>query len=135
MAKPLSELMKKVSPEVKSKASIKVVSMKQEMEPLDQELEYDNIFEAIESDQVKHQTLEDLSNKLTKLRGKWELYELETLQAAIILFNGDVEAVNKWINTKLPVLDNQTPIDIIRTETGARRVLDIIGALEHGVFI
>jgi putative toxin-antitoxin system antitoxin component (TIGR02293 family) len=41
----------------------------------------------------------------------------------------------KWLNTELPALGWRTPLDMARTEPGAREVENVIGAIEHGMFL
>jgi putative toxin-antitoxin system antitoxin component (TIGR02293 family) len=56
------------------------------------------------------------------------------LGLAIELFEGDSAGARSWLATPLTVLDARTPLDLVRTEVGAREVEDLIGRLEHGVF-
>lgn len=50
------------------------------------------------------------------------------------LFEGDREAATEWLTTAQAGLGGAVPIDIARTEVGAREVETLIGRLEHGVF-
>lgn len=54
-------------------------------------------------------------------------------ERAISLFDGDQAAARHWLETPLPVLDGQRPLDAAQTEPGAREVEDLIGRIEHGV--
>ena len=54
--------------------------------------------------------------------------------AANDLFEGDVEAARRWLQTPKRALDNVTPLEMARTEVGAREVEHLIGRLEHGAF-
>lgn len=40
-----------------------------------------------------------------------------------------------WLNHELPALGGRTPLDMARTEPGAREVENVIGAIEHGVYL
>ena len=50
------------------------------------------------------------------------------------LFEGNAEAVNRWLKTSQPALGGSTPIEYAQTEIGAREVEALITRLEHGVF-
>lgn len=45
------------------------------------------------------------------------------------------EATRRWMNSPLPALGGRTPLDMARTEPGARQVENVIGAVEHGIFL
>lgn len=49
------------------------------------------------------------------------------------LFEGDLEATNRWLISPAKALGGVTPLDMLQTEIGAREVEDLIGRLEHGV--
>ncbi len=40
-----------------------------------------------------------------------------------------------WLNCELPALGGRTPLDMARTEPGAREVENVIGAIEHGIYL
>ncbi len=48
---------------------------------------------------------------------------------------GTHENTRKWMNTELPALGWRTPLQMARTEPGAREVENVIGAIEHGMFL
>lgn len=48
---------------------------------------------------------------------------------------GTHENTRKWMNTQLPALDWKTPLQMARTEPGAREVENVIGAIEHGIYL
>ena len=54
--------------------------------------------------------------------------------AATELFEGDVEAARRWLQTPKRALGNITPLEMAQTEVGAREVEHLMGRLEHGVF-
>lgn len=53
---------------------------------------------------------------------------------AVELFEGDIAAARKWLQTPQTGLGGETPLDFASTEVGAREVENLIGRLEHGVF-
>ena len=53
---------------------------------------------------------------------------------ALALFEGDGVAAKDWLETAQRALGATTPLDLARTEVGAREVERLIGRLEHGVF-
>lgn len=56
------------------------------------------------------------------------------LVLAIRMMDGDEEAARRWMNAKLPALDNKTPLEMAATEAGARRVEDVISGMSYGMF-
>ena len=53
---------------------------------------------------------------------------------AIALFEGDVEGALGWLSSPQRALGGAVPLEMARTEIGAREVEGLIGRLEHGVF-
>jgi putative toxin-antitoxin system antitoxin component (TIGR02293 family) len=53
---------------------------------------------------------------------------------AIALFEGDGEGALVWLSTPQMALGGAVPLEMARTEIGAREVEGLIGRLEHGVF-
>jgi putative toxin-antitoxin system antitoxin component (TIGR02293 family) len=64
-----------------------------------------------------------------RLYRAWALFE-----KAVDLFEGDVAAANRWLQTPQEVLGNQTPLELASTDVGAREVENLILRLEQGVF-
>lgn len=50
------------------------------------------------------------------------------------LFDGDREAARSWLMKPQRALGGAIPLEIAKTEVGAREVELVIGRLEHGVF-
>jgi putative toxin-antitoxin system antitoxin component (TIGR02293 family) len=50
-------------------------------------------------------------------------------------FFGTHEKTREWMNTELPALGWRTPLQMARTEPGARAVENVLGAIEHGMFL
>jgi putative toxin-antitoxin system antitoxin component (TIGR02293 family) len=55
------------------------------------------------------------------------------LGKALELFEGDHESARNWLARKQIGLGGARPLDLIRSEVGAREVEELIGRLEHGV--
>lgn len=50
------------------------------------------------------------------------------------LFEGNAKQADRWMQTSQPSLGGKRPIDVAVTPGGVRRVEDIVGRLEHGVY-
>ena len=50
------------------------------------------------------------------------------------LFEGDRDAATEWLTTAQPALGGTVPLDLAKSEVGAREVERLVGRLEHGVF-
>lgn len=50
------------------------------------------------------------------------------------LFAGDPSAATQWLSTPKLALGGATPLDLAKTEVGAREVEALVGRLEQGVF-
>src|SRR5437867_10096742 len=50
------------------------------------------------------------------------------------LFEGDRDAATEWLTTAQPALGGRVPLDLAKSEVGAREVERLVGRLEHGVF-
>ncbi|BCO32060.1 hypothetical protein TspCOW1_21630 [Thiohalobacter sp. COW1] len=60
---------------------------------------------------------------------------VDSVLANAIEVLGDREAAERWMSTPKPALDWKTPLQHVEQgEEGERQVLDLLGALEHGVF-
>lgn len=68
----------------------------------------------------------DESDRLLRVAGLFE--------QAVDLFEGDVDAARKWLESPLHALGGEIPLEFATTEFGTRCVERIIGRLEHGVF-
>jgi len=53
---------------------------------------------------------------------------------AIALFEGNAEGALRWLSSPQGALGGAVPLEMARTEIGAREVEGLIGRLEHGVF-
>lgn len=53
---------------------------------------------------------------------------------AFEVFDGDDDAVARWLRTPLRALGDASPLSLVDTDLGAQEGLDVLGRLEHGVF-
>ncbi|HTV46892.1 MAG TPA: antitoxin Xre/MbcA/ParS toxin-binding domain-containing protein [Phycisphaerae bacterium] len=53
---------------------------------------------------------------------------------AVDLFEGDIAAARRWLQTPQAGLGGSVPLEFASTEVGAREVENLIGRLEYGVF-
>ncbi|QQS40221.1 MAG: DUF2384 domain-containing protein [Acidobacteriota bacterium] len=53
---------------------------------------------------------------------------------AVRLFDGDTDSARRWLTSGTRAFGGMTPLEMAKTETGAREVEKLIGRLEHGVF-
>ncbi|MBA6295948.1 antitoxin Xre/MbcA/ParS toxin-binding domain-containing protein [Colwellia sp. MB02u-9] len=56
-------------------------------------------------------------------------------KAAQAFFVNDNKAAKRWLNYPVRGLDNKRPIDMINTDENASIVLNLIGCLDHGMFV
>lgn len=49
-------------------------------------------------------------------------------------FFGTHESTRAWLNGSVPALGGRTPLEMARTEPGAREVESLIGRIEHGIY-
>jgi putative toxin-antitoxin system antitoxin component (TIGR02293 family) len=54
-------------------------------------------------------------------------------ERALQLYDGDRDGAREWLETTIPALGAQRPLDLVQTGPGAREVEDLIGRIEHGV--
>ena len=80
---------------------------------------------------------------ISRRRGKGRLDRAESerllrmsdlYRQAKTLFEGDQAGARAWLKQPQRALGGQSPWEYARTEVGARRVEQLIGQLEHGVF-
>jgi putative toxin-antitoxin system antitoxin component (TIGR02293 family) len=53
---------------------------------------------------------------------------------ALELFEGDADSTRTWLSRPNRALRDRVPLELAKTEIGAREVENLIGRLEHGVF-
>ena len=80
---------------------------------------------------------------ISRRRGKGKLDQAESerllrmsdlYRRATALFEGDQGGARAWLKQPQRALNGQSPWEYSRTEVGARRVEQLIGQLENGVF-
>ena len=54
---------------------------------------------------------------------------------AFELFGDDLAAAMGWLRSPHAALDGRTPLELAQTDVGSRAVENLIGQLEHGVFL
>lgn len=85
--------------------------------------------------QISTRTLGRRKQKGELEPAEWErvcrFKELLETAARII---GDEENAKQWLKTPKRMLGGRTPLEIAKTESGAREVFRILGRIEHGVF-
>ena len=52
----------------------------------------------------------------------------------LALFEGDLGAAMAWFSSPQRALGGAAPLEVAKTEVGAREVENLVGRLEHGVF-
>jgi putative toxin-antitoxin system antitoxin component (TIGR02293 family) len=60
---------------------------------------------------------------------------LEAITKAALEFFNDDEAAQRWLNHPVRGLGDKRPIDMINTDENASIVLNLIGCLDHGIFV
>lgn len=64
------------------------------------------------------------------------LYRLASVfRLAVELFNGHDKDATEWMETPRPALGGAVPLDLARTEVGAREVATLVMQLQHGVYV
>jgi putative toxin-antitoxin system antitoxin component (TIGR02293 family) len=47
----------------------------------------------------------------------------------------DAESARRWLKTPAFGLDQRIPLDLLRTEIGARQVENLLGCIQHGLYV
>jgi putative toxin-antitoxin system antitoxin component (TIGR02293 family) len=71
--------------------------------------------------------------RLTPAQGD-RLYRLARLAAFAEEVFEDPERARRWLREPQRGLGNRVPLDLLRTEAGAREVEDLLGRIEYGVY-
>ncbi len=72
---------------------------------------------------------------LSKTESATAVKLLQVIEQATQLFDGDLEAAQQWLNTPALAFDGVKPIEILDTLQGVEAVLNLITALEYGVYV
>ena len=67
------------------------------------------------------------------MKSDYSFKETETFKMAVRVLGNSQEA-EKWFMKKKLALGNKTPFELCKTSEGVRRVDDILGRMENGVF-
>ena len=73
------------------------------------------------------------SGKLSPSESERLLRLARVFEQATALHDGDADGARQWLETPVPSLGNRRPLDLARTEPGAREVEDLIGRIAHGI--
>ncbi len=60
---------------------------------------------------------------------------VKVLEAATGLFAGDKEAAMDWLTHPVRGLGYKKPVDLLGTSVESDQILNLIGCLEHGIFV
>ncbi|MGA2233296.1 MAG: antitoxin Xre/MbcA/ParS toxin-binding domain-containing protein [Tepidisphaeraceae bacterium] len=73
------------------------------------------------------------SGRLSREESERLLRLSHIFERATALHAGDRMSARQWLETPIPALGNQRPVDLAQTEPGAREVDDLIGRISHGI--
>jgi putative toxin-antitoxin system antitoxin component (TIGR02293 family) len=77
------------------------------------------------------------SKKKSELISEQKADSLEILESILALGKnvlGSNDELNSWLHNPVFALDGNKPIDLIKTESGRRRVEEVLHQIEHGIF-
>jgi putative toxin-antitoxin system antitoxin component (TIGR02293 family) len=63
-----------------------------------------------------------------------EIYLRQAKIHALDVF-GNSETVEDWLQAKNPALDGFTPTELLTSAAGLERVIDLVNAIRHGVYM
>ncbi|PSB42417.1 hypothetical protein C7B77_26740 [Chamaesiphon polymorphus CCALA 037] len=63
-----------------------------------------------------------------------EIYLRQAKIHALDVF-GNSDTVQNWLQEQNPALDGATPADLLNSAAGLERVIDLVNAIRHGVFM
>jgi putative toxin-antitoxin system antitoxin component (TIGR02293 family) len=75
----------------------------------------------------------DAAARLKPVQGD-RLYRLARVAAFAEEVLEDPDRAHRWLREPQRGLGNRVPLELLRTEAGAREVEDLLGRIEHGVF-
>lgn len=88
----------------------------------------DFLLELKQSKSETREAKEDSDQKLTKRKGR--LSDVSARQLAFDTFETEAES-SKWLRTPHPLLSSQTPLEALKTPSGARRVEEILLSIKY----
>ncbi len=77
------------------------------------------------------------NKKSTKSISKQKSDRLEILESILVLGKkvlGSEDELNRWLHNPVFALDGKKPIDLIKTESGRRRVEEALHQIEYGIY-
>ncbi|MEM8873875.1 MAG: antitoxin Xre/MbcA/ParS toxin-binding domain-containing protein [Planctomycetota bacterium] len=74
------------------------------------------------------------AGRLNELESDRLLRLARVFEAATELFGGDEKLASAWLKEPARALGNVRPLDMARSDVGAREVEQLIGRIGHGVF-
>ena len=60
---------------------------------------------------------------------------LRVFNAAVQTFEGDAETARRWLHQPAVALAGRRPIEHCSTEAGAEEVRNLLGAIDHGLYL
>jgi putative toxin-antitoxin system antitoxin component (TIGR02293 family) len=63
-----------------------------------------------------------------------EIYLRQAKIHALDVF-GNSDTVQNWLSEKNPALDGVAPAELLNTAAGLERVIDLVNAIRHGVYM
>jgi uncharacterized protein (DUF2384 family) len=63
-----------------------------------------------------------------------EIYLRQAKIHALDVF-GNSDTVQNWLEEKNPALDGFTPVDLLNSAAGLERVINLVNAIRHGVYM
>jgi putative toxin-antitoxin system antitoxin component (TIGR02293 family) len=63
-----------------------------------------------------------------------EIYLRQAKIHALDIF-GNSNTVQNWLQEKNPALEGNAPVDLLDSAAGLERVIDLVNAIRHGVFM
>jgi uncharacterized protein (DUF2384 family) len=63
-----------------------------------------------------------------------EIYLRQAKIHALDVF-GNSDTVQNWLQEKNPALEGATPAELLNTANGLERVIDLVNAIRHGVYM
>lgn len=72
------------------------------------------------------------SGRLSQEESERLLRLARVFEGVVALNDGDAPAAREWMETPIPALGDQSPLDLAQSEPGAREVEDLVGRIAHG---
>jgi hypothetical protein len=100
------------------------------------------VIQKVRDAEIRGQAIEKKSSGKGTAKGVWVPVSaeaklgmtVEPIIERVVEAIGDREQAMRWLGTPVRALDFATPISMLATTSGKRRVLDVLGQMEHGVW-